>query len=528
MKLVRFGLLPYVTIIFAVCQFTSLGQAAEAPGFSKLRYQCEKKAAEYTYNLDKAGDQDIYNKHVRECIEAAQSIPQPPKMSLAAAAPQTDSCVPMTFVNSSGEDIFLGVWQGKKNIGVAPDSKNFPGWKLESNKTRSWCAPPGFNGRFIARSGCTGNKCAVGDCCQDASGAGCADNICTTGNQPASMAEFTMHDADGKSWYNVSYVDGYNYPVQITLATTADSKCLKTVGCSALPACPWSEQAAGGVCLAPYKRFEAQNKEFLKQQQYFILAAKCSSDSTCGCGNQCLDKPACPDKNPATGINSAGCSPLALKAGDYGTWGDGDDKKGKPGKPIDRAAQNQVVCIEQEDGCKFVWDAASKRYPDVIKNSGCTGAYTWQYDDAGSLGNCPAAEITGLTITFGKRAAGTVPVQLPNYTLYPGGSGSYKLDSDDESPIKSTDAISVNMKDGTILTLVRDCAGGGKLTCLMTYSSTINVTTNDKTCANASVSVIDWNLVKQKTNELHFGKPDKTAIANGRDADGNKFTNLCK
>lgn len=527
MASVRLKLLALLSI--TTCLVAAVGQAAEAPGFSKLRYECEKKAAEYTYNLDKAGDQEIFARHLQECLEAAQAAPRP--LQAAVALPQAESCVPLNFVNNSGEDIFLGVWLGKANRGQAPDKSSFPDWKLEAGKTRSWCAPSTFNGRFVARTGCEGNKCAVGDCCQDSGGNGCGDNTCTTGNQPASMAEFTLNDKDGKSWYNVSYVDGYNFPVQITLTIIASSSCTRTVGCSALPACPWTDRPAGGVCLAPYKLFEADNKDFLKKQQYFILAAKCASDSTCGCGNQCSDKAPCPDKNPVTGIASAGCSPLALKAGDYGKWGDTKDKQGKPGKPVDKAAQNQVVCIEQEDGCKFVWDAASKRYPDTIKNSGCSGAYTWQYDDAGSLGNCKANEIKGFTISFGKRAAGTIPIQLPNFLLHPtaGLSGTYSIDSGSTHPFTGPDAVPLRVKDGTILTLVRNCSGGGKLTCLMTYNSKTNFTTNDKTCKNPVVGAISWNEAKDRLHDLNLGIPNKDAIQNGRDAEDNQpFTNLCK
>lgn len=43
----------------------------------KVRYDCEKKAAEYTYNLDKAGDKELFDKHVQECITASKINPAP-------------------------------------------------------------------------------------------------------------------------------------------------------------------------------------------------------------------------------------------------------------------------------------------------------------------------------------------------------------------------------------------------------------------------------------------------------------------
>lgn len=427
----------------------------------KNLYDCQQAAAEYTYNLDKAGDQELFDKHVAECLEAKTIRPA---VKLAA---KSDNCHPMSFVNNSGEDIYLGVWMGKLAKGVPPPA-NFPDWKLPAGATRSWCAPLGFNGRFVARTGCNDkNKCDTGDCCRDDDGSSsCANKICTTGNQPASLAEFTMDDDNGQTWYNVSYVDGYNFPVQVTINTTTESTCIKTVGCSTLPSCPLGGGFVDGVCLAPYKMYEIQHPAFMKEQQYYILAAKCASSdpNTCGCGNQCAkdNKTACPNSYPPNGdIKSAGCSPLALNKGDYAD---------------DELAKAQVVCVDNAAGCKFLWDNDSKVYVNTIKPV-CPGAYTWQYDDAGSLGNCKSSEITGFTVTFSKRPAGT---NASTMTLAPDQSkpfsGTIKVGNNDAIPF-TTEKIKFKVSDKDTVVIKDNCGSGAAIrrTCQMTYDASFGL-----------------------------------------------------
>lgn len=38
-------------------------------------YECQKKAAEYTYNLDRAGDKEFFDKHVSDCMTARKGSP---------------------------------------------------------------------------------------------------------------------------------------------------------------------------------------------------------------------------------------------------------------------------------------------------------------------------------------------------------------------------------------------------------------------------------------------------------------------
>lgn len=83
----------------------------------------------------------------------------------------------------------------------------------------------GWGGRVWARENCSGSSdCQVG--------------------APASLAEFLMDGASGKDYYDVSFVDGYNLPIQITPngATGSGYDC-GSPGCSTLPDCPTELQS---------------------------------------------------------------------------------------------------------------------------------------------------------------------------------------------------------------------------------------------------------------------------------------------
>lgn len=478
----------------------------------KILYDCQQKAAEYTYNLDKAGDQDLFNSHVKECLDAKVVKTPGPVTTLV----REGSCHPMTFVNNSGEDIFLGVWRDLQGTtaqtGVTPPA-GWPDWKIAAGETKKWCADYKFHGRFIARTGCKNGKCDTGDCCSSDNGSGCEQNVCTTGSQPASLAEFTLDDDHNKHWYNASYVDGYNFPVQIDITTTSESKCEKKAGCAELPPCPWGGEFIDGVCNAPYKLFEKKNPDFLKLQPYYVLAAKCASTTkTCGCGNQCTkDKlDVCLDSYSVSGktLYSAGCSPLALNKGVYDS---------------DAHAQAQVVCVDSSDatkpgGCKFLWDDESKKYPQAIRST-CKGAYTWQYDDAGSLGTCLAAEVTGFTITFGKRPAGANTTMM---TLAPDASITGTITVNSKPPILipgNGSNIFFTIKDKDIVKITDNCGGRGNQarTCTMSYDAQTGLVSDmkRKDCGDTAFSGYNWDTRTPRFQAM--GKPGDGACIPGND-----------
>ncbi|XP_058744127.1 pathogenesis-related thaumatin-like protein 3.5 [Vicia villosa] len=87
------------------------------------------------------------------------------------------------------------------------------GVKLKPGQAINVTAPRGWSGRVWGRRGCTFNsfgigKCITGDCGGKLRCAGAG------GVPPASLAEFTLDSPVG-DFYDVSLVDGYNFPISI-------------------------------------------------------------------------------------------------------------------------------------------------------------------------------------------------------------------------------------------------------------------------------------------------------------------------
>ncbi|MER8069094.1 glycosyl hydrolase [Streptomyces sp. NPDC094034] len=121
--------------------------------------------------------------------------------------------------------------------------------------------PGHWRGKFFARQGCTGESgstfhCAVADC-------GPFADRCSTGEQPASLAEFNFDSADPLApWYNVSYVNAVSVPITITpdgVPPPENGGPCASVGCPTdlLSVCPpenLTKDAATGrplVCVNP-------------------------------------------------------------------------------------------------------------------------------------------------------------------------------------------------------------------------------------------------------------------------------------
>ncbi|WOK95148.1 thaumatin-like protein 1b [Canna indica] len=135
-------------------------------------------------------------------------------------------CVTFTFVNRCGDTIWPGVLSNSGSVELEST-----GFVLGAGASRSLVAPSGWSGRFWARTGCKFDEagrgsCAIGDCGSgqvECKGAGAAP--------PATLAEFTLDGSEGKDFYDVSLVDGYNLPVLVEAAGGAEA-CLAT-GCLA-------------------------------------------------------------------------------------------------------------------------------------------------------------------------------------------------------------------------------------------------------------------------------------------------------
>ncbi|MEE1940994.1 glycosyl hydrolase [Streptomyces sp. TRM 70361] len=133
-----------------------------------------------------------------------------------------------------------------------------------------------WRGKFFARQGCGGEEgstfhCAVADCGPHA-------DRCTTGEQPASLAEFNFDPADARApWYNVSYVNAVSSTITITPDGAAPpengGECAE-VGCPGdlLAACPpenlTTDPATGKplVCVNPDRDAKTAYSEALTAQ----------------------------------------------------------------------------------------------------------------------------------------------------------------------------------------------------------------------------------------------------------------------
>lgn len=106
--------------------------------------------------------------------------------------------------NNCPFEIAIGV-QSNGDKGPAPEDGGF---RLPSYRTRDFPVSHAWAGRLWARTGCNeAGHCETGDCGSKIQCRG------SGGIPPASLAEITFDGADGKDFYDVSLVDGYNLPI---------------------------------------------------------------------------------------------------------------------------------------------------------------------------------------------------------------------------------------------------------------------------------------------------------------------------
>ncbi|CAL9183276.1 thaumatin-like protein 1 [Musa acuminata AAA Group] len=137
----------------------------------------------------------------------------------------TGESVTFAFVNRCGDTIWPGVLSNSGSSKLETT-----GFELPAGASRTLLAPSGWSGRFWARTGCSFDaagrgSCATGDCGSgqvECNGAGAAP--------PATLAEFTLDGSEGKDFYDVSLVDGYNLPMVVEV--TGGYGCAAT-GCAA-------------------------------------------------------------------------------------------------------------------------------------------------------------------------------------------------------------------------------------------------------------------------------------------------------
>jgi hypothetical protein len=75
MVLRKLKTLPVVTCLCALSAMPAIPAFADQPDLTtrKNLYECQQAAAEYSYNLNKAGDKAVFDKHVQDCLAARAS-----------------------------------------------------------------------------------------------------------------------------------------------------------------------------------------------------------------------------------------------------------------------------------------------------------------------------------------------------------------------------------------------------------------------------------------------------------------------
>ncbi|XP_043709569.1 pathogenesis-related thaumatin-like protein 3.5 [Telopea speciosissima] len=133
------------------------------------------------------------------------------------------SATVFTLQNSCSYTIWPGTLSG--NGGAVLGDGGFP---LPPGTSVQLSAPPGWSGRFWARTGCnfdgSGNgHCTTGDC----GGLNCPGG----GAPPVTLAEFTIGINSQQDFYDVSLVDGYN--VGMGVRAFGGSGACQNAGCIA-------------------------------------------------------------------------------------------------------------------------------------------------------------------------------------------------------------------------------------------------------------------------------------------------------
>jgi len=155
--------------------------------------------------------------------------------------------------------------------GIFPATYANGGWQMAPGARVNFTLNSGWIGRIWGRTGCNSANpavCATGQC----GGVGLQCNG-TTGMAGTSLAEFNLN-ANGTDWYDVSYVDGFDNPIGISVS---NASCASPNTCSSAPvnACP-ADLKNGGECLSPCTVFNSDQ---------FCCRGAFGTQQTCVVGN---------------------------------------------------------------------------------------------------------------------------------------------------------------------------------------------------------------------------------------------------
>jgi hypothetical protein len=131
------------------------------------------------------------------------------------------------------------VWAIVTNTPVYPAGRKLaPGQSLSLSVANNW------GGRIWGRTGCTGTAagyCTTGDC----------TSVCSGGNPPTTLGEFTFDAYADMDFYDVSMVDGSNLPMWVNISHTTTPDPVSSAGCykglcTSKVDCPKAMQALAG------------------------------------------------------------------------------------------------------------------------------------------------------------------------------------------------------------------------------------------------------------------------------------------
>jgi hypothetical protein len=144
-----------------------------------------------------------------------------------------------TVVNNCSYTVYPGIY---------PPVFQNGGWAMAPGARVSF-SQSAFTGRLWGRIGCNSAspaQCATGSC--GGTGLQCAG---TTGQAGTSLFEINLNAA-GTDWYNVSYVDGIDNPIGVTVSNGA---CVSPTCSNAVKtSCP-ADLVSGSYCLSPCTRY---------------------------------------------------------------------------------------------------------------------------------------------------------------------------------------------------------------------------------------------------------------------------------
>jgi hypothetical protein len=188
------------------------------------------------------------------------------------------------------------VWPGALG-NSGQQTPNNGGWQLNPGASTTFYLPAQWGGRFWGRTGCDGSgHCQTGDCGNKISCSGAG------GIPPVTLAEFTFSGYGNLDYYDLSLVDGYNLPMQISPIADTYSKTSSnpfdcgTPSCTAdlNLSCPKElQQIINGKTVACKSACEAFNEDEYCCRGAFGTAATCNP-SNWATNYASIFKQACP------------------------------------------------------------------------------------------------------------------------------------------------------------------------------------------------------------------------------------------